>query len=41
MAAAWLEHIVGPDTAQKILAGAEYTPASQDNDPWAKYYGLE
>ncbi|KAH7101514.1 class I glutamine amidotransferase-like protein [Auriculariales sp. MPI-PUGE-AT-0066] len=41
MAAAWLEHIVGHDVAQRILAGAEYTPAQQDDDPWAKYYGLE
>lgn len=40
MANAWLEHLVGPELAERIRGVVELSAGREDDDEWAAYYGL-
>ncbi|KZV91513.1 class I glutamine amidotransferase-like protein [Exidia glandulosa HHB12029] len=41
MAAAWLEHLVGKETAMKIRGVTEVSVRAADEDEWAEYWGVQ
>lgn len=39
MAAAWLEHLLGRETALRIRGMVEVSARSEHDDEWAEYWG--
>lgn len=40
MAAAFLEHLIGPEATRTILSIVEFTPKEEGNDEFADVHGL-